>query len=60
MTSIAPRSSTVAKVSRKAATPVGILFLKNPYIPIAKAMSVAIGIAQPAITPLDEARLKTK
>ena len=50
MTAIAPRSSTVASVSKNAATPPGILFLKKLYTPIANAMSVAMGMAQPAVT----------
>ena len=50
ITAIAPRSSTVARVSKNAATPPGILFLKKLYTPMANAMSVAIGIAQPAVT----------
>ncbi len=48
MTAIAPRSSTVASVSRKACAPAGMRDLKKPNTPIANAMSVAMGTAQPA------------
>ncbi len=48
MTAIAPRSSTVASVSRNASAPAGMRDLKKLKTPIAKAMSVAIGTAQPA------------
>ena len=51
MTAMAPRSSTVARVRRKVATAGGMRFLKKLYTPIANAMSVAMGMAQPAGTP---------
>jgi len=45
------RSSTVARVRRKADALLGMRLLKKPKIPIAKAISVAIGMAQPDIAP---------
>ena len=48
---MAPRSSTVARVSRNVATAGGMRFLKKLYTPMANAMSVAMGMAQPAAMP---------
>ena len=38
----------MASVSRKACAPAGMRDLKKPKTPMAKAMSVAMGTAQPA------------
>lgn len=38
----------MARVSRNASAPAGMRDLKKPKTPIAKAMSVAMGTAQPA------------
>mmetsp|Transcript_21879 Transcript_21879/g.48035 ORF Transcript_21879/g.48035 Transcript_21879/m.48035 type:complete len:283 (-) Transcript_21879:852-1700(-) len=51
ITAMAPRSSTVARVRRKAEALRGIFLLKKAKIPQAKAMSVAMGMAQPAMMP---------
>ena len=49
---MAPKSSTVARVSRKASAPGGMRLRKKPKTPMAKAMSVAMGTAQPrALAP---------
>ena len=50
-TRMAPRSSTVASVRRKAVAAGGIFVRKKPSTPSAKAMSVAIGTAIAPIEP---------
>ena len=47
MTTIAPKSSIIASASKKILSGSGTCLLSNAIMPRAKAMSVAIGIAQP-------------
>jgi hypothetical protein len=60
MTRIAPRSSTIAKVSRKARRLPGSDGATTARIASAKAMSVAIGMAQPRGSPSGAAKLITR
>ena len=60
MTKMAPRSSTMARVSRKARRLVGNWEPTTARIASAKAMSVAIGMAQPRNCPLGATRLITR
>ncbi|MNT12916.1 hypothetical protein D3C72_1478640 [compost metagenome] len=48
MTMIAPRSSMIARVIRKSFSDTGTRLPSSASTPRAKAMSVAIGMAQPA------------
>ena len=45
---MAPKSSMMAKASKKIFSGSGTCLLNNAMIPSTKAMSVAIGIAQPS------------
>src|SRR5699024_11550950 len=56
---IAMRSSTIARVSRKVRSAVGRLEPSSARIAIAKAMSVAAGMAQPPAAPGGPPRLMT-
>ena len=44
---IAPRSSMIASAVKKTFSDIGILVPSNDKTPIEKAISVAVGIAQP-------------
>mmetsp|Transcript_34387 Transcript_34387/g.102148 ORF Transcript_34387/g.102148 Transcript_34387/m.102148 type:complete len:234 (+) Transcript_34387:850-1551(+) len=57
---MAPRSSTVARVSRKASAVSGMCLRKRPKMPIANAMSVAIGMVSPAMEPPFMVRLTAR
>ena len=48
ITTMAPKSSMMAKASKKIFSGSGTCLLNNAMMPSAKAMSVAIGIAQPS------------
>ena len=49
ITTIAPRSSIIAKASKNIFNAGGTCLLNSATIPTANAMSVAIGIAQPSL-----------